>query len=422
MRRIAFPLVLIALWVSAQTSAAASPETSTSGSIGLSSAEIDDAVAQLSKITGLAPLKKVQSATITREGVRKFLEQKLKEEVKPEEIQQEELAMKRFGLLPEKFDLKAATVDLITEQAAAFYDFRTKKLYMLEGEGLKDPAGESLGKSGERMIIVHELAHALADQHFDLGKFIRKSRSDDSSTARMAVMEGQATWLMMETMMDNAGQSMRKMPGMVDMMGSSATEAMASQYPVLASSPLYLRTSLIFPYNQGLRFQQAVVQKLGNAGFSEVFRKPPVSSQQVLHPDKYFAKLEPLKVQLPEGPKNYKLITEGTVGELEHSVLLEQYLTKHDADEIAPAWRGARLALFENKTGKSVTMLYASEWDSPASAKRYFDAYRKVLAGKWKSMNIGSESDSSVTGTGDVGPFTVTLEGTRVTSVEGAVN
>ena len=70
-------------------------------------------MAQLSKITGLAPLKKVQSATITREGVRKFLEEKLKDEVKPEEIQQEELAMKRFGLLPEKFDLKAATVDLI---------------------------------------------------------------------------------------------------------------------------------------------------------------------------------------------------------------------------------------------------------------------------------------------------------------------
>ena len=134
MRRAGAILCLFSFWVSA----ADTPSGTTAGNIGLSSADIDEAVAQLAKITGLAPLKKVQSATITREGVRKFLEEKLKEEVKPEEIQKEELAMKRFGLLPEKFDLKSATVDLITEQAAAFYDFRTKKLYILEGEGVKD--------------------------------------------------------------------------------------------------------------------------------------------------------------------------------------------------------------------------------------------------------------------------------------------
>lgn len=420
MRRVGAIFCLLSFWISA----ADTPSGTTSGNIGLSSADIDEAVAQLARITGLAPLKKVQSATITRDGVRKFLEEKLKEEVKPEEIQKEELAMKRFGLLPEKFDLKNATVDLITEQAAAFYDFRTKKLYILEGEGVKDPGtGEALGKSGERMIIVHELAHALADQHFDLGKFIRKSRSDDSSTARMAVMEGQATWLMMESMMEGVGQSMRKMPSLIDLMGSSATEAMASQYPVLANSPLYLRTTLIFPYNQGLRFQQAVVQKLGNAGFSEVFKRPPVSSQQVLHPDKYFAKVEPARTPLPDYAKNnYKLMTEGTIGELEHSVLIEQYLSKQDAEDLAPFWRGAHMALIENKNNKAVTMLYASEWESPTAAKRFFDAYRKVLAGKWKNMTVQNESEKSLTGTGDVGPFSVSLDRTRVTSVEGTIN
>jgi len=224
-------------------------------------------------------------------------------------------------------------------------------------------------------------------------------------------------------MMEGVGQSMRKMPSLIDLMGSSATEAMASQYPVLAKSPLYLRTTLIFPYNQGLRFQQAVVQKLGNAGFGEVFKHPPVSSQQVLHPDKYFAKIEPARTPLPEYAKsNYKLVTEGTIGELEHSVLIEQYLSKQDAEDLAPFWRGAHMALIENKNTKAVTMLYASDWESPTAAKRYFDAYRKVLAGKWKNMNVQNESEKSLTGTGDVGPFSVSLDGMRVTSIEGTIN
>jgi len=408
MRRTLSGLILLSSWLALYAQSAAATTKTTLGTD-----ELEEAVQQLSKITGLQPLKKVRQDTITREGVRKFLEQKLKEEVKPEDIRLEELALKKFGLVPQEFDLKSATVDLITEQAAAFYDFRTKKLYLLEGDGAAS------GMAGaQKMIVVHELAHALADQHFDLGKFIRKSRSDDASTARMAVMEGQATWLMMESMVAGIGQSMRTMPSMAELMGTSATEAMASQYPVLAKAPLYLRASLIFPYNQGLKFQQALVVKLGNAGFSQVFQKPPVSSQQILHPEKYFAGVEPVKPTLPDLPKGWKKIHESTVGELEHAILIEQYLSKGDATDIAPAWKGGSLALVENKA-KQTAMLYASEWDTPENAKRFFDAYIRVLAGKWKKVMVDSDSPTAVTGSGDSVPFSVRLDGTRVTSAEG---
>ncbi|MDZ4802260.1 MAG: hypothetical protein SGI92_29225 [Bryobacteraceae bacterium] len=408
MRRTLSGLILLSSWLALYAQSAAATTKTTLGTD-----ELEEAVQQLSKITGLQPLKKVRQDTITREGVRKFLEQKLKEEVKPEDIRLEELALKKFGLVPQEFDLKSATVDLITEQAAAFYDFRTKKLYLLEGD---DTASGMAG--AQKMIVVHELAHALADQHFDLGKFIRKSRSDDASTARMAVMEGQATWLMMESMVAGIGQSMRTMPSMAELMGTSATEAMASQYPVLAKAPLYLRASLIFPYNQGLKFQQALVVKLGNAGFSQVFQKPPVSSQQILHPEKYFAGVEPVKPTLPDLPKGWKKIHESTVGELEHAILIEQYLSKGDATDIAPAWKGGSLALVENKA-KQTAMLYASEWDTPENAKRFFDAYIRVLAGKWKKVMVDSDSPAAVTGSGDSVPFSVRLDGTRVTSAEG---
>jgi hypothetical protein len=407
-------LLLLTCWISAQTSApSAAPASQVEG--------IDEAVNQLAKITGLDPVRKVESSTITRAGVRRFLEERLKEEMKPEDIRLEELSLKRFGLVPDSFDLKSATVDLITEQAAAFYDYRKKKLFILEGDEPKIEGADS-GKSQQQMIVVHELAHALADQHFNLGKFIRKGRNDDAATARMAVMEGQATWLMLESMVQGMHQSMRDMPAAVELMGAGASEAMASQYPVLAKVPLYMRASLIFPYNQGLKFQHAVLQKLGNEAFSQVFTQPPVSTQQILHPEKYFAKVEPVHVELPvlPNPRHWKTILDATVGEFDHSILLEQYLTKEEAGAIAPHWRGGRLALAENKAGKNVALLYASEWDDAASARRMFAAYRQVLKGKWKQLKVTSESATSFSGTGDVGPFIVTLNGTHLTSLEGA--
>ena len=380
--------------------------------------DIEESIAQLAKITGLAPLRKVQYDTITKPQVKAFLEERIKEEIKPEDIRIDELALKKFGFVPQDFDLKRTTVDLITEQAAAFYDYRKKKLFLLQSD-----TSESEGLRGEaaKAVVVHELAHALADQHFDLARFIRRGKTDDASTARMAVMEGQATWLMMESMAARMGSSVREMPQMAEMMGAGATEAMASQYPVLATAPLYIRASLIFPYNHGLKFQHALVQKLGNDAFAKVFREPPVSTQQVMHPEMYLNKVQPARIALPAlaKPKEWKMLTEGTVGEFDHAILLEQYLSKQDADELAPKWRGGTFALAEKKAGKHIGLLYASEWADAASARRMFEAYQRVLKGKWKKAAFDVQSAGAIAGTGDDGMFRLSLDGTRVRSVEG---
>lgn len=384
--------------------------------------DLDETVSRLAKITGLAPLKKVQYDTITRPQVKAFLEERIKEEIRPEDLRVDEMVLKRFGFVPQDFDLKATTVDLITEQAAAFYDYRKKKLFLLQGDEVKVPgASEAFSREAQQMIVTHELAHALADQHFDLGKFIRKGPSDDASTARMAVMEGQATWLMLESMAQKMGHSVREQPQMVDLMGAGASEAMMSQYPVMAKAPLYLRASLIFPYNQGLKFQHALVQKLGNPAFSRVFRDAPATTQQILHPDLYLSGTVAAKTPVPElaHPKQWKTIAEGTVGEFDHAILIEQYLSKETADALAPAWRGGSFALTENRAGRNIALLYASQWRDEASAKQMFDAYAKVLQGKWKHTTFTEKTDRLLSGTGDDGAFVVALDGSRLTSVEG---
>ena len=375
-------------------------------------ATIPEDIAELTRITGLKPLKKVQYDTMDREQLKRYLNRKVKEELKPEEIRVEELTLKRLGLVPQDFDLAKAMIDLMAEQAEAFYDYRQKKLFLVQNGDDANPI--------QQAALLHELAHALADQHFQLDKFIKRGKTDDSALARAAVMEGQATWIMYEWMANKAGQSMLKNAALANMMSVRSGSA-TSQYPVLGGAPLYLRASLLFPYTEGLRFQQAVLEKVGTAGFSEVFKTPPQNSQQILHPDKYFAQVKAVVPDLPKVLRSsrYKELATATMGEFDFSVLLQQYAGQDEADAIAPHWRGGLVRLLEDKKDKHVLLLYASEWESPEMARRLFESYKKILSGKWKSLTYVNEKDDVLEGKGDDGMFRIWLDGTQVLGIEG---
>jgi len=372
---------------------------------------IDRSLRDLADISGLQAKKTIHYDLITRDKVNQFLKDRIKESVKPDELRAEEMTLKKLGFVPPDFNLEKSTVDLLTEQAAAFYDYHRKKLF------LTDWAPSAM----QETALVHELAHALADQHFHLERFIRQGgKSDDSEIARMAVMEGQATWLMTEVQARRAGQSIATTPGLLDAM-SGATEDGASQYPVFNSVPLYLRETLVFPYTEGGKFQNAVYAKMGKAAFAEVFRHPPDSSQQILHPAKYFDHIEPTHPAFPAvAPgKGYKDLSEGMLGELDHAILIRQYGTSQEASAIAPHWKGGRYSLVENKSQARVILRYVSEWDSAEIAGNFFRFYGQVLRKKWKKMAITAEKVDTISGTGDDGYFVVRQFGAVVSSVEG---
>src|SRR5579863_4162180 len=323
--------------------------------------ENDGDLRELTEISGLKIHHKIPYDLISKDLVNQFLKDRMQEVSTPEDLRIEELSLKKFGFVPQDFDLGKTTVDLLTEQAAAFYDYHKKKLYITDWapSGMREAA------------LSHELAHGLADQNFNLDRFIRRGRdNDDLAMARMAVMEGQATWLMSEVTARRSGQSLKGSPSMVETMTRSM-ESGGSEYPVFDASPLYLRRTLTFPYTNGMLFQNAVVEKLDQAAFAEVFKRPPVSTQQIMHPEKYFERVQPARPALPkfQGRHGYKRLAEGTLGELDHALMLEQFLDAKQAKNLAPHWRGATYALDENKSEHRVVLLYAAEWDEPAAAR-----------------------------------------------------
>jgi len=374
--------------------------------------EIGAMETSLASITGLSFRHQVPYALINKDQLRRFLEQRIKEAIKPDDLRAEELTLKMLGLIPPSFDLRQSTVDLLTEQAAAFYDYNKKKLFMLEG---------SSSGSDERIALVHELAHALADQHFHLGKYIHEGlRSDDGSTARLAVMEGQASWLMAAYMSTKSGGPPEVPEPMLNLMTQSIA-ASAEQYPVFSNAPLYIRESLVFPYTEGMLFQNAIYQKLGKESFAEVFLHPPLSTQQILHPDRYLAHQAPRIPDPPLAPGRhaFRKLADGSLGELDYRVLLSQYTSKEEGAAMATHLAGGCYELLEHKHEKYPLLAFASAWDSEDSARKYFELYRRVMKGKWKVFEITAETASSMEGRGDSGPFRVWIEGASVNHLEG---
>jgi len=373
--------------------------------------ETKEILDKLTEITGLAILKPVAQSTMKREELKDYFDQRIKEVIKPEEIRIEELTLKKFGFVPPDFDLKKNTVELMAEQAAAFYDYRKHKMVLLESTGG--------GGMMEEMALVHELAHALADQHFHLERFLKKGHSsDDSAVARAAVMEGQATYVMSEYLANKSGQSLVKSPAMMDTMARMAG-AGGSGYPVFESMPLYMRESLVFPYAKGMLFQHKVVEKYGQKGYAEVFARPPATTQEILHPDKYFLRITPVDPRVPDLPsgKGWKKVADGTVGEFDHGMLLRQYANAKQG--VAEFWRGGRYHVWERKQDRRSVLAYASAWEDPVKAREFFLAYRDVVQGKWKKCEITGEAEDRFSGKSEDGFFRVVLSGTQVSSLEG---
>ena len=374
--------------------------------------EIGTIEAGLSEITGLSFHRAVPYAVINKDQLRRYLEGRIKDSIKPEDMRAEELTLKLLGLIPPDFDLRQNTVDLLTEQAAAFYDYNKRKLYVLEGNA----AGAE-----ERMALVHELAHALADQHFPLRKYIREGlQSDDGSTARLAVMEGQASWLMTAYMSKQSGGPAEAPDKMLDLMTTSISTS-AAQYPVFSKAPLYIRESLVFPYTQGMLFQNVLFRKLGRDSFSEVFRNPPVSTQQILHPEAYLSHRAPHIPDPPPVPdqRQFRKLAEGSLGELDYRVLLSQYAGQEEGSQAAAHLDGGSYQLLEHKHGKYPVLAFASTWDSEDAARKYVALYRRVMQGKWKKVEWESDTDSKLEGRGDSGRFRLWIEGNTVRQLEG---
>ena len=244
--------------------------------------------------------------------------------------------------------------------------------------------------------------------------------NDDENLARSAVVEGQASWLMMAYQLRVAGQpavpTAEMLKSVVDLNDSSS-----SDYPVLAASPLYVRQSLLFPYTQGTLFFDAVYKKAGKDAFSRVFKTPPSDSAEIYHPERYFSGWKHSKPRLPglslQGEWND--VSEGEIGEFDHSLLLWQFCSEEEAKTLGPHLVGGQFRIRASAKSHHPVLLYRSEWDSEHAAREFFGAFEIILQRKWKHCDITTRNATTLSGHSESGYFLATLSDRLVSSLEG---
>jgi hypothetical protein len=336
--------------------------------------EIDRLLKTASDISGLPVRSRVKSAISSREEVQRYIQQRLRETFNARQMHLQELALKKFGFIPLDYPLQSSMEHLLTEQAAAYYDPRRKEIYVADWTPIEV----------QKPAIVHELTHALQDQAIKLDAFLDdKKLGEDEQMARTAVVEGQAVLVMIEYMLSASGVPLESLPNLNQIM-SQATVAEVSQFPVFASAPPYLRETLLFPYTAGMRYARWMNQKEGKSGYLAALKNPPQTTAQVMHPG------EPAppgwsQVQTPKAspvPAGYEYVGDGMLGELDVQILLRQYCGAETAGRLAPAWRGLRYAVYEDKKQNRAFLLHRSRWTDPKAAAEFAEAYKKVLEGK----------------------------------------
>jgi len=361
--------------------------------------------AQVSALRGLPAQSEVNLRVLDEAGLQQYLADTFERDYLPEERESDQKLYVALGLLKPTDDLVKIQLDLLQSQVIGVYDPDDKLMYVVDTHGAFGPA--------ERITYAHEFNHALQDQYYDLNALAPKHPvSNDRSLAAHAIVEGDAVLL----------QSLWAAANLTaDELVEVARAGASSSDDTLARVPLVVRTELLFPYVEGFTFIRQAFRTANNAysAIDDIFRRPPESTAEILHPDRYAAGIKPVDVQLADvAPKlgtDWRRVGSGVLGELDLRVLLEQYGDRPEASRVASGWAGDRWLLLE-KDGRS-TLVLKTNWQSETQANAFFSAYKRGLRARFPTALTEEDSEVRQALTGPITATDVRILGSDVLAV-----
>jgi hypothetical protein len=399
---------------------------------------VDEILSFASSDTKLPIDHSVKRKLISRDEVNKYLREKFDEDEGAKRMERSEIVLKKFGLLDRDFHLRPFMLSLLTEQIAGFYDNKTKTVNLLDW----------IQPDEQRPVLAHELTHALQDQKVGLTKWSsvslnstshnvqddnRHLQVDEADTARGAVAEGQAMAVFVDYTLKPTGKTLADSPEIADRLKDQVTDTSGS--PVMARAPLLLQQSLLFPYSDGLSFEQAILVKAGKeAAFAGVLANPPSSSFEIMHPDAYMEHAAVPVLRLPDihpllDPE-YTPYDIGVMGELDVRILIELFGGREMAQALAPAWNGGIYYAAQRKSAAteaakestaSLGLLYYSRWKNRDSARSFMRIYAEQIPRKYSNVaeQKKEEADGEQIYSTSEGDVLIALSGDGVFIAEG---
>jgi hypothetical protein len=369
-------------------------------------ATVDEVAAEISRVRGLPWKRRVEAELLTRAELKERLGEMLREDLDEAEMEKTVRALRRYGMLGEEEDLLALFQAMLGEGILAYYDPETGKIYVVLG-----PEPDAL-----RPTIAHELVHALEDQY--VGIEDAQAAVEDRPDALFAltcVVEGSAERGRALWEVENPGLARRARTAKDD---PRLAEAMRT---VLAKTPAYLILPTQFHYQRGISFVERATLFDYAGGIDRLYRDPPTTQEQILHPDRYAfpgatargLRDVPRRIHWVRDPAEaagpgWSLLDDEESGELDFALWIDFFLgtcggkldmdllrrgewCAPEAERSSEGWDGARAA-FLRKDGFPLGIVSASAWDSETDAREAADATYAALEARWKGSFQGDSA------------------------------
>jgi len=334
---------------------------------------------ETSEIRKLPVRRQVRSGAQSRAEIEQMLVRNLDENATPEELEASELTLRKLGMTPADFRLRAFLIGLLTEQVAGYYEPKTQEFYLADWIDL----------DGQKPVMAHELTHALQDQHFDLKRLDKLPKHEsDASLAAHALVEGDAMVLMMQYVMRSPARQLAMLRSLITG-GAGSTE----QYD---KAPRVLRETLVFPYVQGSAWVGQVYKRGGWEMVSGAYKNLPQSTEQILHPEKYFTLEAPTKVPFRSIAaslgKGWKVADQDVNGEWGYYLILDEFLqSKESSQKAAEGWGGDRYVLYTGPNKGDVLLTQKTVWDTERDAQEFYEAYAQRTSKRYAAEPSGPE-------------------------------
>ncbi|MBI2190896.1 MAG: hypothetical protein HYU36_02785 [Planctomycetes bacterium] len=315
-----------------------------------------------------------------------------------------------LGLLPPGIDLQKLVLDLLQQEVAGFYDPEAKALFLIDEWSLSQCA-----------IISHELTHAVQDQHFDLQSLPMEDETrEDLAVAVRSLVEGEGMLVMMlylseagaaqvglfESLLGLGFKSLLDNLDQPDLnMSWQGSESLFPGLDPMASVPLVIRESLVFPYLQGLNFVHKAWRQGGWEAVNALYRDLPQSTEQVMHPEKFFRaeRDRPTLVEIADlhalAPAGYRMFYHSVLGELYISILFRQFLGDSAHPSAWVGWDGDHFIAFAQPDTGASSFLWVTVWDSEGDAAEFEAAYQQLLARRKEAEEKTVEAARAAGGT-----------------------
>ena len=370
------------------------------------------ALEYVSRLRELAALGPVKGRIISRDEMVARVEHSLDTEIPPAVVGASGEILFALGTVPASYDYRRGLLDVLRTELLGFYEPREKTMFL--GGDLR---GQELDAT-----LWHELVHALQDQHYGLGTLLDwRDDAGDWQGALHALAEGDATSVMVDGLFADKGVRAPDLPDSVMDLTKALSGAPSSQVP-----PIVTR-SVVAPYVDGLAFVNALRRRGGWAAVTAAWQHLPVSTEQILHLEKYDAREapEPLPALLPGALGPARPTYSDVYGEETLRILFEEWMPARAAREAASGWAGDRVTSFSD--GAVTSVAWRIRYDNEAAALIALHAFaRGVLAAEDQRVDVRgrlsefvSESDAErATRAGQVcrerhtrGPFAVLRRG-----------